>query len=368
MKKIPFLDLYSQYLSIKPSLERVIQKVIKNSGFVKGEYVSEFERNFAEYLGISHCVGVGNGTDALEISFQALGLPQGSEIIVPANSFAATAEAVVRAGCKPVFCDCDKSNYTLDLDHLEKKINSKTSAVVPVHLYGHPCDMGRLLKITQKRKIQVIEDAAQAHGAEYKGKKVGGFGRLGIFSFYPGKVLGAYGDGGAIVTDNKELARKCRMIANHGRVSKHDYRMIGRNSRLDGLQAGVLNVKLNHLEEWIKKRNKIAALYLSKLKNCEQVVLPRTEEWARNVYHLFVIRAKKRDDLKSFLKEKGIETGIHYPKSIPELKPYRRFVSKKEKFFTSKISKELLSLPMGEHLSEKEAGFVADSIKEFYSK
>ncbi|GAB6074891.1 DegT/DnrJ/EryC1/StrS family aminotransferase [Nautilia lithotrophica] len=363
---VKFLDLKRQYESIKSEINKAIFNVINESAFIGGKYVKIFEEEFAKYQGAQYCIGVGNGTDALEIAIESLDLPKGSEIIVPANSFIATSEAVTRTGHKVVFCDCDEKNYTISISSLKKKITPNTSAVIAVHLYGHPCDMDEILKIAKENNLIIIEDCAQAHGAEYKGKKVGTIGDIGTFSFYPGKNLGAYGDGGAIVTKDEELAKKCRMIANHGRINKYNHEFEGRNSRLDGLQAAILSIKLKYLSEWTDKRISIAQYYLDNLRDVRDIVLPKRESWAKQVYHLFVIRTEKRDELKSFLQEKGIQTGIHYPIALPKLKAYEYLNQANENFIANNIDKELLSLPMGEHLEEKDVKYVIEKIKEFF--
>ena len=258
---VKFLDLKFQYQSIKPEIDEAIQNVIENSAFIGGKNVAQFEDSFSNYVGTDYCIGVGNGTDALEIAIEALEMPIGSEIIVPANSFIASSEAVTRSGHKVVFVDIDAESYVVSIKDLKKRITPKTKAIMAVHLYGHPCNMDELAKISKKYNLYIIEDCAQAHGAEYKGKRVGGIGDIAAFSFYPGKNLGAYGDGGAITTNNLDLSVQCRKIANHGRISKYDHDFEGRNSRLDGLQAAILNVKLKYLNVWIEKRINVANLY-----------------------------------------------------------------------------------------------------------
>lgn len=363
---IKFLNLRKQYISIKKEIDKAVKNVIDDSAFIGGKYVESFEKEFAEYQQAKYCVGVGNGTDALEIAIEALDLPKGSEIIVPANSFIASAEAVTRQGHKVVFCDCDENNYTISIDSLIKKITPNTRAIIAVHLYGHPCDMDKIMSIAKKYNIKVIEDCAQAHGAEYKGRKVGTIGDIGTFSFYPGKNLGAYGDAGAIVTNNEILAKKCRMTANHGRIEKYNHEFEGRNSRLDGLQAAILSVKLKHLDCWTNKRIELANYYLQHLKDIDYITLPKREDWAKQVYHLFVIRVKNRDELKKYLFEHGIETGVHYPIALPKLKAYRYLKQYDEDFFANKYDAELLSLPMGEHLSISDLGTVVEVLKGFY--
>ncbi len=363
---IKFLDLRKQYLSIKDEIDEAIANVINETAFIGGKYLQTFENEFAAYCEAKHCIGVGNGTDALEIAIEAQEFPKGSEIIVPANSFIASSEAVSKVGHKVVFCDCDEHNYTISIKSLKSKITSKTKAIIAVHLYGHPCDMDEVMSLAKEYGLKVIEDSAQAHGAMYKGKKVGSIGDIGTFSFYPGKNLGAYGDGGAIVTNDETLAKKCKMIANHGRVEKYNHEFEGRNSRLDALQAAVLSVKLKHLETWVEKRIKVAEYYLEELKDVESIVLPKRETWAKQAYHLFVIRAKNRDKLQQYLKNNDIQTGIHYPIALPKLKAYKYLHQDKEDFFANRYDEELLSLPMGEHLEKDELEKIAEAIRGFY--
>lgn len=363
---VKFADLKSQYDNIKEEIDDAIKSVISESAFIGGKYIEKFEKEFADYQQAKFCLGVGNGTDAIEIAIESLDMQKGSEIIVPANSFIASSEAITRSGHKVVFCDCDENNYTISIPSLKSKITPNTKAIIAVHLYGHPCDMDELLVLAKEYDLKIIEDCAQAHGAEYKGKRVGAIGDIGTFSFYPGKNLGAYGDGGAIVTNSEELAKKCKMIANHGRVEKYNHEFEGRNSRLDGLQAAILSVKLKHLEEWTNQRIKIANYYLETLKDIKDIVLPKREDWAKQVYHLFVIQTKKRDELKQYLKDNGIQTGIHYPISLAKLKAYDYLGQRNEDFFANKSDKELLSLPMGEHLNYHDLEQIIIKIKEFF--
>lgn len=359
---IKFVDLHSQYLSIKEEIDQAVSNVISESAFIGGEYVSQFEEHLADYQQAKYCVGVGNGTDALEIAIESLNLPKGGEIIVPANSFIASAEAVSRSGYKIVFCDARSDDYTINIADLKKRITSNTVAIIAVHLYGHPCDMDPILKLALEYNFKIIEDCAQAHGAEYKGQKVGAIGDLGCFSFYPGKNLGAYGDGGAIVTNSEALALRCRMIANHGRIAKYDHKFEGRNSRLDGLQAAILNVKLRHLDKWTDTRMMIANEYLERLKDIPEVTLPVKQDWAKQVYHLFVIRHSNRDKIQAVLKESGVQTGIHYPIALPKLEAYKGHGQENESGFSWVSDNLLLSLPIGEHLSIQDVNAVVISI------
>jgi len=361
---IKFMDLHKQYLSIKDDIDEAIASVIQSTAFIGGKYVKQFEQNFAVFQQAEYCVGVGNGTDALEIALEALGLPAGSEVIVPANSFIASSEAVTRAGLKVAFCDVDPRTYTLDLVDLEARITDKTSAIMAVHLYGHPCEMEEILALAKVHDLKVIEDSAQAHGAEFDGKRVGAIGDIGTFSFYPGKNLGAYGDGGAIVTNNESLAIKCRMIANHGRVEKYNHEFEGRNSRLDGLQAAILDVKLSHLDSWTDQRNVVAKWYQEELRECSAIVLPISTGNKRHAYHLFVIQTGERDKLAKLLLERGVQTGVHYPISLPKLQAYEYLKMSDAKLDANILDSTLLSLPIGEHLKESDVKYICLQLKE----
>jgi len=364
---VKFLDLAAQYQTIKPEIDQAIKNVIEESAFIGGKYVAEFEQDFSKYVSTEYCIGVGNGTDALEIAIEALDMPKGSEIIVPANSFIASSEAVTRQGHKVIFADCDPESYVISIEDAQKRITPKTKAIIAVHLYGHPCDMDALKALADQHGLYIIEDCAQSHGAEYKGKRVGSIGDIASFSFYPGKNLGAYGDGGAITTNNAELAKKSRMIANHGRIAKYDHEFEGRNSRLDGLQAAILSVKLKHLPIWTQKRIVVADYYLENLKDIPQIILPFRQVWAKQVYHLFVIRVVERDELKAYLSEKGIQAGIHYPISLPKLKAYDYTNQGSEELFANISDTNLLSLPIGEHLTEQDLAQVVAAVKDYFA-
>jgi dTDP-4-amino-4,6-dideoxygalactose transaminase len=365
---IKFLDLKNQYKKIKKEIDSNIKNVINDSAFIGGKYLTKFEREFADYQKAKFCVGVANATDGLEIIIEALNLPKNSEILVPANSFISTAEAVTRSGHKVVFCDCNHDDYTISISSINKKITKNTKAIIAVHLYGHPCDMDKILNIADKNNLKVIEDCAQAHGAEYKNKRVGAISHAGVFSFYPGKNLGAYGDGGAIVTNNFDLEKKSRMIANHGRTEKYNHKFEGRNSRLDGLQAAILSVKLKYLDEWTNLRIQVADEYFQNLKDCKNISLPKKKDWAKHVYHLFVIRTPEREKLKQYLNEKNIQTGIHYPIALPKLEAYEYLNQKNENFFANITDKQLLSLPVAEHIKKKDVLFVSNIIKDFFKE
>ncbi len=363
---VPFLDLVSQFHEIRQEVMQELTDALETGGFVGGEAVASFESAFAEYLGVAECVGVGNGTDALELALRAMDLPDGGEVVVPANSFIATSEAVSNVGLQVRFCDVNES-YTLDPDSLRASICERTVAVIPVHLYGQPADMATILEIARATDLKVIEDCAQAHGATLQGKRVGTFGDAGTFSFYPGKNLGAYGDGGAVVTDNVVLASRIRMRANHGRISKYEHEFEGRNSRLDSIQARVLRTKLQYLDVWTARRNRVAAQYRGGLDGVGDIVLPPVVPGTSHAFHLFVIRTQSRDALQEHLSARGVASGIHYPVALPELRAYRDrhhdAVPNSQSW-----AGELLSLPVGDQLTDEQVAYVIDQVGEFYAR
>jgi len=360
--KIPFVDLKKQYVAFKNEIDEAIQKVIGDTVFIGGKYVQTFEEAFAKFCGAPHCVGVGNGTDALYIALRALGIGAGDEVITVANSFIATSEAITMTGARPVFVDCNPATYNIDVNKIQDAISSHTKAIVPVHLYGQPADMLSIMKIAKDNNLYVVEDAAQAHGAEISGCRVGNFGHAACFSFFPGKNLGAYGDAGAIVTNDNDLAIKCRMIANHGRIKKYDHDFEGINSRLDGIQAAILSVKLKYLEEWTEDRRKAATLYNSYLKN-SGVITPFVQSGTRHVYHLFVVRLPSRDKIQAALTDAGIATGIHYPIALPNLQAYKYLGKLPADFPTaSKYSNEILSLPIFPELEAAQIEYICTQL------
>ena len=365
--KIPFVDLLAQYESIKEEIDQAISDVILDSAFIGGKYLKTFEQNYANYIGTKHCIGVGNGTDALFITLKALGIRKEDEVITVSNSFIATPEAITMTGAKVVFVDCDIHAYNIDIQKIENAITDKTKAIIPVHLYGQPADMDPIIEIAQKYNLPVIEDAAQAHGAEYKGKKVGTIASFACFSFFPGKNLGAYGDAGAIATNNNEFAEKARMLANHGRKEKYNHEFEGINSRLDGLQAAILDVKLKHLEKWIERRRDIANIYDEEFKNI--VITPDVLPDVRHVYHLYVVRVKNRDKVQELLSEKEIHTGIHYPIPLPFLKAYGYLGHKPEDFPATYLLKdEILSLPIHGSMPDAQVEYVIEHLKSAVNK
>lgn len=362
---IRFLDLVGQYQALKPEIDAAIAEVIGNAAFIGGKALKQFEADFARFQQAEHCIGVGNGTDAIEIILEALDMPRGSEVIVPANSFIASSEAVTRCGLRVVFADVDPASYTLTVDTIAPHVTERTAAILPVHLYGFPAPMDALVAFARERNIRIIEDCAQAHGAELNGRRIGAIGDAGSFSFYPGKNLGAYGDGGAIVTNDTALAERCRMIANHGRLQKYDHLFEGRNSRLDGLQAAILLAKLPHLDAWINQRNMIARTYLEGLQGIPDIILPTLPQNGRHAFHLFVIRTSRRDALRAFLDEREIQTGIHYPIALPKLRAYDYLDMGNANFFANRADETLVSLPMGEHLTFDDARTVVEAVKAF---
>lgn len=359
---IPFVDLKAQYLSIKPEIDQAIAKVIDEGAFIGGTYVKEFEKDFSNYLGINHVIGCANGTDSLEIIMKAIGVGPGDEVIVPALSWFSTSESVSAIGAKPVFVDVEEEYFTIDPELIEAKITSKTKAIIPVHLYGQAANMPRIMEIAARHKLKVIEDCAQSHGAEIGGKKAGLWGHASSFSFYPGKNLGAYGDAGCMATNDEELAKICRMIANHGQVKKHDHLIEGRNSRLDGLHAAVLSVKLKYLVSWTEGRIKNAGAY-DKLLEGSKVLFPKRRKDSKHVYHLYVVRVKDRDQKMQMLQDKGIQTFVHYPTPLPLLKAYAsRNFSEKDFPVSRLVTNEIISLPMYHELSEEAIRYVTSAL------
>lgn len=364
--KVPFNDLRKQYIELKKEIDFVIKDVIENSLFVRGQYVEKFEKDFAKALGIKHCISVGNGTDALYIAMKSLNLQPGEEVIVPAHSWISTSETVSQANGKVVFCDTDKDTFTIDPNEIEKKITSRTVGIIPVHLYGQSADMDKIIKIAKKYKLWIIEDCAQAHLATYKNKKVGTFGNMATFSFYPGKNLGAMGDAGAIVTNNNYLAEKSAMFARHGGLTKGTHQIEGVNSRMDGIQAAILSVKLPHLINWTKKRIEIANYYNNQLQNIKDLNVPYIHSNRKHVWHLYVIRHEYRDDLKNYLYKKGIQTSINYPCALPFLNAYKKNDYNSSDFPNAYSNQlRILSLPLYPNIEEDKLNFVIKSIKNF---
>jgi dTDP-4-amino-4,6-dideoxygalactose transaminase len=373
---IPFVNLSQQYLSIKKEIDQAISRVLNRGWFILGEELASFEKAFAEYCQSIHAVGVGSGTEALHLSLLACGVKPGDEVITVPNTAVPTVSAIDFADAKPVFVDIDPETYTMDpnkLDEfLEKRYGNsdsrrtkKPKAVIPVHLFGHPADMGPIMDIARKYDMKVIEDACQAHGTEYKGKKVGTIGDAGCFSFYPTKNLGAYGDSGMVITADGDIAKKLRMLRNYGEEKKYFNVIRGFNSRLDEIHAAILKVKLNRLDRWNEIRRDYAGLYSTLLKD-SPVTTPVEKKYAKHVFHLYVIRANERDQLQEWLKSKGIVTSIHYPAPIHLQPAYQDLGYKKGDFPTSeKYASQILSLPMFPELRKNQIEFIAQAIIEF---
>jgi len=361
--KVPFADLYAQYLTIKKEIDQAIETTIRNSSYIGGQVIKDFEAGFAAYLGIDHVIACANGTDSIEILLQAFGVGKGDEVIIPAISWISTSEAVSSVGATPVFVDIEKEYFTIDPALVEKAITPKTKAVIPVHLYGQPADMPALMKIAGAHDLIVIEDCAQAHGAKIAGRTVGTYGHASSFSFYPGKNLGAYGDAGCMATNDPAIAERTRMISQHGQKGKHNHLMEGRNSRLDGLQAAILLAKLPHLEKWTEARIGAAKKYDNLLRNAG-VFLPPARANARHVFHLYVIRTEGRDRLQGALTDAGIETAIHYPTALPFLPCYQQRELKPGDFPVAHCyQKSILSLPLFPELADDAIRHVCATIK-----
>jgi dTDP-4-amino-4,6-dideoxygalactose transaminase len=367
MDKIPFVDLKRQSKSAKIKIEKAIQSVIDDAAFISDKYPKIFEEQFAKYTGAKYCVATGSGTDSLFLSFAAIGIKKGDEVIIPGNTFTATSEPVIFFGATPVFADVDPQTHLISIPDIIKKITKKTKVIAPVHLYGQPAPMEEIMKIAQKRGIKVIEDCAHAQGAARNGKKVGTFGDLGAYSFNPTKVLGAYGDAGAIITNNEKYINFLRQFMNHGREMSNKYLhdFVGLNLRMGGMQAAILSAKLPCLEEYVKKRNHVASLYAKLLPKSVKIV--KTLKGNRHAYHLFVIETDKRDELQKYLKEKGVETGIHYPVPLNLQKAYNVAGKKMASLpIAEKLAKKILSLPMFPEMKDSEVKRTAKEIKNFF--
>jgi len=360
--KIPFVDLKEQYTSIENGVKLAIEEVFKKSQFILGENLRKFEDEFASYCGVKYGIGVGSGTEALHLALIACGVGPGDEVITVPNTAVPTASAISFANAKPIFVDIDPKTYTMDPSHLEEKVTPRTKVLMPVHLYGQMADMDPILKIAQKYKLKMIEDACQAHGAEYRGKKAGSMGDLGCFSFYPTKNLGAYGDGGMIITNDEKKAEKLRMLRNYGEVKKYHHRIKGFNSRLDELQAAILRVKLKYLSTWNEARRKNAKLYDELLTN-DKIIKPVEADYAKHVYHLYIIRCKQRDELQKSLASVGVGTLIHYPIPIHLQEAYKNLGLKRGTLpVAEECADEILSLPMFPELKEAQIERVCEVI------
>jgi dTDP-4-amino-4,6-dideoxygalactose transaminase len=366
--KIPFVDLKAQYHSIKQEIDTAIENVISETAFIGGKYVKQFEAEFAKLYGVNHVVSCANGTDSLYIIMKMLGIKPGDEVITVANSWISSSETIGQTGATPVFVDIDPIYYSMDLDLFEKAITPHTKAVIMVHLQGQAVDLDQVEAICKKHNIYLIEDCAQSHFSEFKGRRAGTVGIAGSFSFYPGKNLGAYGDAGCIITNDEEFANKCRMYATHGALKKHQHQIEGINSRLDGLQAAILSAKLPHILNWTSQRIEKAKWYEQALQAIPQLVLPKVRPNSQHTFHLYVIRAQRRDELAEFLNENGIETAIHYPTPLPFLPAYAERGFSQEQFpVSSQFQHEIFSLPIYPELTQEQVEYIKNQIVQFYS-
>ena len=363
--KVPFLDLKSQYNSIKDEINIAIDNVIDKTAFAGGPFVAQFEKEFAEFCDCQYAIGVGSGTEALWLTLLALGIGEGDEVITAPTTFIATAEAISFSGARPVFVDVDEHTYNMNPDLLEAAITPKTRAILPVHLFGQATDMDPVMEIARAHGLFVIEDACQAHGGKYKERRTGSIGDAGAFSFYPGKNLGAYGEAGAIVTNNSDLAAKIQMFRDHGQAKKYYHGMIGWNARMDGIQGAVLSVKLKHIEAWNEARRKNAHLYSKLLSDTDGIITPQDVDYAGHVYHIYAIRVQNRDALINALTKKDIHCGIHYPIPVHLQDAYSFLGLNKGSFpVAEKCAGEFISLPMFPELTETQIEYVADNIKQ----
>lgn len=367
---VPFVDLKTQYVSIKDEIFTEINEVLDNTAYICGKKTKKFEGDFAKSHDLKHSVGLSSGTDALHVALHSLGIKQGDEVIVPVNTFIATSEGVTLCGAKPVFVDNDERTYNIDPSKIEEAITPKTKAIIPVHLYGQPAEMDAILQIAKKHSLYVVEDCSQAHLAEYKGKKIGGIGDIGTFSFYPGKNLGAYGEAGAVTTNDSALYNSMLLYRQHGSVEKYVHEIEGHNYRMEEIQAGVLNVKLKYIANWTANRRRIAKLYSDTFKSMEisNVVTPYNPDYVNPVYHLYIIRVVDRDNLVKYLSDKGIQTGLHYPVPLHMQRAYTNLGYSPGDFpVAKKQAGEILSIPMYPEMTEEMVSCVCSSIKNFYS-
>lgn len=364
---VPFVDLKTQYQSIKPEIDNAIETVINETAFIGGSIVKNFEKNFQELYRVKNVISCANGTDSLYIIMKMLGISQGDEVITVANSWISSSETISQTGATPVFIDVDEKYYSIDEKLISAAITKNTKALVLVHLQGQMCKLDEIEAICKSNNIHLIEDCAQSHFSEFDGKRAGTVGIAGSFSFYPGKNLGAYGDAGCIITNDDDLAEKCRMYASHGALKKHQHQIEGINSRMDGLQAAILSAKLPFILKWTEKRISNAQLYNESLNDIPQIILPAVRPNSKHTFHLYVIRAERRDELMAYLKEHNIETAIHYPTPLPLLPAYSYLNKSAEDFPVAKgLQNEILSLPMYPELTKEMIDYISKTIRSFY--
>lgn len=362
---VPLIDLKIQHKSIAPEIEAAVKNVFENTAFILSDEMKAFEGEFATYCNAKHGIGVANGTDALFLALMAFGIGPGDEVIVPANTFIATASAVSHTGATPVFVDCDPETYCIDPSKTKNAITGKTRAIMPVHLYGHAADMDAILAIAQEHGLKVIEDCAQAHGTLYKGRPVGSIGDAAAFSFYPSKTLGAYGDAGIVLTNDDEVCETMKLLRDNGRTTWYEHSIIGYNSRLDGVQAAILRVKLRYLDKYVEARRAHAKQYHELLSDVEGLILPIEKPYAKHSYYVYVIRTDNRDDVMSQLKEKGCGCGVHYPVTL-HLQPAYSFLSGREGDhpISERYAKQIISIPMFPELTEDQVSEAAMIIRD----
>jgi len=361
-KTIHSVDLYSAYVELRAEIDHAILRVLESGWFILGNEVAQFEKAFSDYVGVTHAIGVNSGSDALFLALKALGVGRMDEVITVSLTMASTSDAIVRCGAQPVFVDIAPETYCIDVEKIEEKITERTKAILPVHLYGHPADLDPIMQLAERYELSLVEDACQAHGAEYKGKKVGSFGDMGCFSFYPTKNLGSYGDGGIVVTNDSDLAKKVAMLRNYGQSQRYRHDVIGINSRLDELQAAILRVKLRRLDEWNKKRMELAKYYTELLEQTD-IKLPVEKGYAKHVYHQFVVQLSQRDELQRYLKRNDVQTQIHYPIPVHKQKAYEGVGDPANLPVTETACAEILSLPLYPALTFDQVSWVGGLIR-----
>jgi dTDP-4-amino-4,6-dideoxygalactose transaminase len=367
--RVPYNDLYAQYLTLKAEMDAAVERTVRASAFIRGPEVENFEEAFARQFGVKHCVSCANGTDALYMAFRGLGLQPGDEVITTAHSWISSSETITQAGGSVVFADTDGSTFTIDPAALEKKITPRTKGIVPVHLYGQAADMDAIQAIAKKHRLWIVEDCAQAHLARYRGRLVGTFGAAATFSFYPGKNLGAMGDAGCLVTNDDRLADFAAMFARHGGKKKGDHEIEGINSRLDGLQAAILNVKLPHLERWTRQRQALAERYGQLLAGVGDLVLPVVAANREHVYHIYAVRTAQRDALRDHLTARGVQTQVNYPVALPFLPAYRRFGHRPADFPQAHRDQgQTLSLPLFPEITAVQIDILVTEIRSFFGR
>ena len=364
MKQVPYFDLKEQYAELRDEIREALDRVCQNAAFILGEEVERFERAFAEYCGVKHCVALNSGTSALHLALISAGIGPGDEVITVSNTFIATAEAIHYTGAKPVFVDIDPATANMNSGEIEKAITKQTRAIIPVHLYGRPADLDEITKIAVRHRLLMIEDACQAHGAKYSGKRVGGFQHAAAFSFYPGKNLGAYGEGGALTTNDDEVANLVRKLRSHGESTRYFHQYVGYNYRMDGFQAAVLNIKMKHLDDWTAKRQARASLYRDLLSGAN-LEIPQDSPEGECVYHLFVVYAEDRDRVREELEKRGVQTAIHYPKPIHLQEAFAVLGCGSGSLpHTERACERVISLPLFPEMSEDQVRYAASSLVE----